>query len=587
MKSFQIAQPVEKRTMMRLEFPCSLHAARAAGMELREFLAGQSVSAAELDAWELAAVEAANNAALYAPESRRGLALSIEASVSAKSVEVRITDHTDGFELPDSTELPDLESEGGRGLFLIRTLTDSVDYLRGRNGNILAMSKARDQAAKARPIPTVAELESELSLLTEELAASYESLSAIFSFTSTFSNAEDPLALVEPWMKELARVTSAAWYAFFVASPDGRTLTLASGSGPEIPAKIQVPSRGEPAPDGCAIGLAVWSRQDVWFDASMPLDHEDILAAAVGRSSGMLHSVFIGSQLIGFVALGRRVDEHPFTAGQVNVIHTFADFLGTQIRHAQVQRESLLNQVMRRDLEIASSIQQSLLPSALPRSPGLEVYGSATSAREVGGDFYDVIGFADGSVLIVIADVMGKGVPAALFAAILRTLVRSRRDIARQPGELLEWVAATLFSDFDRVEMFATMQLAYYDVPARRVHVAGAGHCPLLIAAPDGAIHEIPSDGVPIGIQYDSHYAEFVHSVAPGSRLLLFTDGVTESRNLAGEQWGSDRLRDWLSTAPQQPPAQLGEALLSNITHHRGAAPVPDDITFVLLATHT
>ena len=291
--------------------------------------------------------------------------------------------------------------------------------------------------------------------------------------------------------------------------------------------------------------------------------------------------------LVGLVALGRRVPDHPFTAGQVNVIHTFSDFLGAQLHHAQARSDSTRHQIMRRDLEIAASIQQSLLPDELPTSPGLGIFGSATSAREIGGDFYDVIGLPDGSVLAVIADVMGKGVPAALFAAILRTLVRSRCDLAEHPGKLLEWVAGTLFEDFERVEMFATMQLAYFDIRHQTVHVAGAGHCPLLIAAPCGTVTEIASEGVPVGIMQAARYHEAAHSVAPGSRLLLFTDGVTESRNIEGDQWGMKRLLPWLSAAPPAPPAELGADLLAQLSAHRGTAPVPDDITFVLLATHS
>ncbi len=587
MNPTQSAPVAENRTTLKLAALCTLQSVRDAGIEVRKFLAGQGLGEQVLDEWELVIMEAANNAVLYSSEAVRHLPITIDAAVGATSVEVRIGDHTAGFDFPEDATLPDPESEGGRGLYLIRALTTSVDYLRGKKGNVLVLTKNREQVVGRRRAATVEELECELNLLTEELAASYESLSAIFSFTSTFSNAEDPMALVDPWMKELARITSADWYAFFVASSDGRTLIRAASSGPEAPARINVPARGPTAPNACAVARAVWSRQDVWLDATAQLEDDDAMAPIARRSSGILHSVFIGATLVGFVGLGRHVDTDPFTAGQVNVIHTFSDFLGTQIRHAQVLRESLLNQVMRRDLEIAASIQQSLLPSALPNSRELRIFGSATSAREVGGDFFDVIGFGEGSVLVVIADVMGKGVPAALFAAILRTLVRSRRDIAKQPGVLLEWVAATLFSDFDRVEMFATMQLAYFDMPARRVHVAGAGHCPLIIASPTGKITELPSQGVPIGIESNSRCSEAVQAVEPGSRIILFTDGVTESRNIEGEEWGMERLRHWLAHTPEAPPAKLGEALLSEVTLFRGAAPVPDDITFVLLTTHS
>ena len=581
-----VAPGSETRPSFLTEFPCTLADARNAAIELRELLSSEGVVGAELGELELAIVEAANNAVNYVRESCRDLPVVMEAAVAEAYVDIRIWDHTEGFEMPEDVELPHHEDEGGRGLYLIKTLTDSAEYLRGKSANCFVLSKDRATPVKKVRTATVAQLEAELSLMTEELAASYESLSAIFSFSSTLAHASEPMDLIEPWMRELGRVTGADWYAFFIAGPDGRELVQMAASGEDAP--VEIPLRKDRSFGGrpSAAARAVQGRQDVWFEATVPLSKDDPLTVIANGTSGLLHAVFLGSSLVGLVALGRRVAEHPFTAGQVNVIHTFSDFLGAQVRHVQVQRESTTNQLMRRDLEIAADIQQSLLPAILPRSPGLEIFGSATSAREVGGDFYDVIGFPDGSVLVAIADVMGKGVPAALFAAILRTLVRSRHDIAAHPGKLLEWVAATLFHDFDRVEMFATMQLVYFDTAQRKVHVAGAGHCPLLIAAPDGSIVEVPPEGVPVGIIPAPSYPESVHPISPNSRLLLFTDGVTESRDLSGDQWGMARLLKWITSAPNLPPNQLGTALLASIAAHRGAAPVLDDITFVLLTTH-
>ncbi len=560
--------------------------ARNAAIALRDFLNAEGFSPTELDEWELAVVEAANNAVNYAPDSRKESPVVIEASVSQSITDIRIIDNTEGFDLPETVELPDFEMEGGRGIYLIRTLTDSANYFRGKSRNVFELSKKRKSPGAKPRTATVEQLEGELTLMTEELAASYESLSAIFSFTSTLANASDPMDLVEPWIRELARVTGAAWHAFFVVSPDGRSIQCATASSEAVPSSISILPEAERRSGSSAAARTVQSRQDFWFEIASPLPPDDPLATISNGTSGLLHGVFLGSVLVGLVALGRSVPNHPFTAGQVNVIHTFSDFLGAQLHHAQVRNDSTRHQIMRRDLEIAASIQQSLLPDELPSSPGLEIFGSATSAREIGGDFYDVIGLPDGSVLVVIADVMGKGVPAALFAAILRTLVRSRCDLAEHPGELLEWVAGTLFEDFERVEMFATMQLAYFDIRHQTVHVAGAGHCPLLIAPPSGPVIEIASEGVPVGILQAARYPEAVHPVAPGSRLLLFTDGVTESRDVDGDQWGMRRLLSWLSTTPPAHPEALGADLLARLAAHRGAASVPDDITFVLFTTH-
>jgi len=481
-------------------------------------------------------------------------------------------------------DLPDPESEHGRGLYLIQVLADTAEYLRGKKSNCLILTKRRAEPVPVRPPGQPEQLEAELTLMTEELAASYESLSAIFNFTATLCQAEEPLDLVAPWMKELARITGADWHAFFVLDVETYSLLCAAAQGSEVPAIIPMRQVGSAR---CLAAEVVKSRQDFWFDPDTQMLAGDTLARALAGTSGFLHPVFLGPTLVGMAALGRRVAEYPFTAGQVNVIHTFADFLGSQIRYGQVQREITRSQVLRRELEIAASIQQSLLPAVLPKTSHLDIAGFATSASEVGGDFFDVVGLPGGSILVVIADVMGKGVPAALFAAILRAVVRARHDLASEPGRLLEWLNETLFQDFDAVDMFATVQLAYFDPSGRSVRVATAGHCPLLVADARGVVAEFAADGLPIGIQPFGSYPEQTAAIEPGSRTLLYTDGLIEAQNSAGERWGGAHLSQWLTTtvSSNRSVEDMGAELKAELQRFRGTAPVTDDETFVLLAS--
>jgi anti-sigma regulatory factor (Ser/Thr protein kinase) len=138
----------ETRPSFRTEFPCTLLAARDAAMELRRFLPSEGLSETELDAWELATVEVANNAVNYVRDSARETPFVVEAAVGESHVDGRVWDHTDGFEMPENVELPEFEDEGGRGLFLIKTLTDSAEYLRGKSANCFALSKARTEPAR-------------------------------------------------------------------------------------------------------------------------------------------------------------------------------------------------------------------------------------------------------------------------------------------------------------------------------------------------------------------------------------------------------------------------------------------------------
>lgn len=578
--SEHLAPALEHPATLRLTISPSLSTAREASVRVRSFLAGQGVSEEEQSSWELVAAEALTNAVSYPPAERANFPVEVDVVVTKAFVELRVADHTDGFTMPKVATLPPDDSESGRGLYLILTLTDRADYLRGEHGNTLVLRRARTGPPTGPP-RTVEELEAELGQMTEELAASFESLASIFQFTAELGNAEEPMKLVGRWMSELARITGADWHSFHALDSVEKVLNVVASVGEYVPEQIKF----DPGEDGERMGLAgraIVSRQDVWFDPRTTITAEDPLRALIRGCSGLVHPVFVGSTLIGIAAFGRRVDGYPFTAGQVNVIHTFADFLGSQVRVAQVQRDAVATQVLRREVEIAASIQHSLLPSYIPRLPGHEIAGSAMSAREVGGDFYDVLEVRPGALLLVIADVMGKGIPAALFAAILRTLIRSRRDLADQPDALMDWLNVTVFPDFERVEMFATVQLVFLNTMAEKMTVCSAGHCPLLVVSQEGELTEIAADGIPIGIAESAAYPSQDVAFPPGSRALMFTDGLMDAANPEGTQFGLDQLRTWLATAAAATPTSLRAVLAA---HESGAASA-DDQTFLLINAH-
>src|SRR5690349_4433642 len=151
------------------------------------------------------------------------------------------------------------------------------------------------------------------------------------------------------------------------------------------------------------------------------------------------------------------------------------------------------------ELAIARAIQASLLPKEFPKLPGFGLAGYCQSARQVGGDFYDVLPLSDTRALLVVADVMGKGVPAALFAASLRVLVRSLVERKLRPHELLRRINRQMYEELSSVDMFITAQFVEIDTACRVLRVANAGHCPLLASDGCGPTQVIAPDGLPLG----------------------------------------------------------------------------------------
>ncbi len=189
-------------------------------------------------------------------------------------VEVRITDHTAGFDLPEKIVLPPVDREKGRGLFLIQSMASEVEYLRGRRENCMVIRRRRPASAAASASSVTLEnrlLEDEQTLqaMTEELASCYESLSAMFRFSAALNRLQQTEEFATTWMRELLTIVEADWYRLLLADPEGRELRVAAASLPAEPDHA-LPLSPAP-PDVQSVELrAAMHRQDVWIDSGSP-----------------------------------------------------------------------------------------------------------------------------------------------------------------------------------------------------------------------------------------------------------------------------------------------------------------------------
>ena len=573
-----------------LEAPSDLRAAAELCRQAREFLANAGLAAEEVDAWELALAEAANNAVKHCRPDAARLPVRVDLFAAREWIEVRVTDHTPGFDWPEKAELPPDDCESGRGVFLIQNLTDESHYLRGRGENCLVLRKRRSPAketpAPPQPDPAqeLAEARRTLDLMTEELASSYESLSAIFRFTAELQGGGNSGEFIRRWLNQLLAITESDWFVLRLSDGASAQLRVAATSAADWHNEpVQV---GVTADQSHSIeATAAARRNDVWFDASSPLPATDPLAGLAGSGCGFAHPLFVNDMLVGVLSIGRRDGERPFEAGHVSVIQTFADFLGLQIRSTQMQEEQVRARINSRDLEIAANLQQALLPVQLPAARCATLAGFYRSSRQIGGDYYDALPTADGNLLVAVADVMGKGLPAALFAFMFRSLVRARPDLASRPGEFLAWLNQNLFQELDRAEMFITAQIAFLDCQRGEIRVASAGHPPMLVASPTGEMKEISAGGPPLGIIAGAEFPEEAHLLG-GGRALMFTDGLIEARNPKGELLGLDAVKNALAGSASS--GESGEAarqrLARLLQEFEQGTPAADDTAFIVIA---
>lgn len=239
------------------------------------------------------------------------------------------------------------------------------------------------------------------------------------------------------------------------------------------------------------------------------------------------------------------------------------------------------------ELEDARRIQDSLLPTTFPVLPGFQLAGFCRSARFVGGDFYDVVQLGENCALLVVADVMGKGVPAALFAATLRTLVRGMVQWTQNPADMLARINAVMFEELNAVDMFITTQLAVVDAANNLLTVASAGHCPLLLADAQGGVNAVVAKGMPLGISRECGFAQTVVPLNSLSCALLYTDGLTDARNSGGAAFGQRGVESWLAEhacGRNRSALEIKGDLLLELRRFDGQGFIADDQTFLVLA---
>jgi serine phosphatase RsbU (regulator of sigma subunit)/anti-sigma regulatory factor (Ser/Thr protein kinase) len=578
---------------LRFALPCELTRVREAAQTVHRFLGEQGCDEEILSACDLALVEACNNAIKYAPKSARAQSVEVEAMCHDGELELRVTDHTLGFDWPERVELPAPESESGRGLFLIQSLMDSAHYLRGKGENILILRKARPSPGvdNGNPAGTPMNHEQLITGLLEELSSCYESLSAIFRYGTEPAKTSDLNKFARRVLGDLSAVVGAEWFVFRTAQNQSRIDVLAASESALDMGPIVF--RGENSDAGFLESEAAVSRKPVWFDENRALAAGDPLRLKP-RSRGLVFPVFVESDFVGTLTLGKSLGRgasaqrtppgRTFTTSQTNVIAAFAQFLGIQIVNARLQEQQITNRIIARELEIAGSIQRSLLLKELPQLPGFELAALCRSAHQVGGDFYDVLKLSEDTALLVIADVMGKGVLAAMFAAILRAVLRATPELNHQPAALLARVNQLLFDELSGVDMFITAQLAFVDARTRKLVVGSAGHCPLLVADGSG-VKSLSPEGMPLGILPDTVFTSETVDLPAHCGVMLYTDGLTEAMDAAGERYGQDRLTEWFkeNQARARSAGELQAELASKLTQFQVKTGLNDDQTFLIM----
>ncbi len=230
------------------------------------------------------------------------------------------------------------------------------------------------------------------------------------------------------------------------------------------------------------------------------------------------------------------------------------------------------------ELEIAASVQQKLFPASGPRLRTIDYAGACLPARGVGGDYYDFLNLGDGSLGLVLGDVSGKGMPAALLMANLQACFRTQAAAgSKRPAEILEAVHRHFYTS-TQSDRFATLFFGIYDDRTRRMRYTNCGHCPPLLLRANGSVERLEPTAIMLGAFEDWSCGEDEVTLHAGDTLVLYSDGVTEAVNETGDDFGEERVIDAVRNSTANNANDLVGAIVNAVASHSGAARL-DDVT--------
>lgn len=523
---------------------------------------------------ELPLAEALNNAITHGSQSDPSQTVTISWSWSGEEACFHVSDagHFTPPEVAPPTLPDDPLTEGGRGLYLIHSMVDSVHHTNSPDGHCIHLTKKLSYSPKQ--LEDFVEMENTLEAMTSELSASYENVSALFHFGELLATSANYEEFANRALLQLLQLLSCGKITLRRLSSEGLLKCVSHQSSkptensPHHIAPYDPASESRCYESGKELPIPDCSR----LPAADPLHTE--------KACAYVYPMRFQEKSFGTLSIQCRQRKSFFTAAEINLGRVVADYLAIATATAGLQKQREIQQRSIREIEIASNIQASLLPREFPNHPVFEIFGTCKPALQVGGDFFDVITSPDGSIHIIIADVMGKGVPSSLLAATLRTAIRSHVHTTSSPGQLIEKANRQIYEDLERVGMFITAQCLWLKPDGLVLEVSSAGHCPLLIRR-SGKIELEHGESMPLGLSYDETFKDHQIQLSRGDGVLMITDGIYELFGSRKTPLGIDNLTALLEKAWIPPPQAFCHYLIEALKDEAQSSTADDDQTLV------
>jgi sigma-B regulation protein RsbU (phosphoserine phosphatase) len=331
-----------------------------------------------------------------------------------------------------------------------------------------------------------------------------------------------------------------------------------------------------------AVGLLPSEISDDWIDPEIArTEQETLYALQTGNHLLIGFPLMIKNDLFGVMLVEEDSDARRFRQKRVDIVSSIAQQMALSIQNEHLQLEMVSRERLEHEIQLARQIQKTFLPEHLPEIAGWNLAATWITARQVGGDFYDVIELPGGRLGLFIADVSDKGIPAALFMALTRTLVRAVVFDTPSPAEAMQRVNALIIPD-NQQGMFVTAVYGVLTLESGEFTYANAGHNPpIFLRRANRTTHLLRRTGAALGIIEDVPMEDRTIILEPDDFLLLYTDGLTEAFSLEDETYGDERLQQVLWAADAETARGVLDVLEKSVRQFMGSLPPADDLTML------
>jgi sigma-B regulation protein RsbU (phosphoserine phosphatase) len=413
-----------------------------------------------------------------------------------------------------------------------------------------------------------------------ELAERYEEINLLYSISEILGRTVSLEEGAGTILREVSETVGARRASILVHDPETHTLAVIARLGGE-----EEPTRPISIDDECSVSAHVFRT----LHSIIAEDGDMLCEAERGFRKGAMLTVPIlwttkdGGVPLGVVNLSDRRSGQAFTAGDQKLVTAIASQIGAAIQNARLVRQSLDQQRLQQEMQLAHDLQMKLLPGAEHVAPEAIVAARVDPAEDVGGDFYNLYRLSGGRIGVMIGDVSGHGYQAALIMALTMSASAIHAQGTDDPAEMLRRLYQSVKEELTTTEMFVSALYAVVDRANGVLRYGNTGHPHAFVVTRGGDVERLGAGGPPLGMSDEAPRSEMRQWDVGGDLLVLFTDGITDARNREGIRLGEEPVLDCVMRHREEPPEQIASRVFALLDHYTGDTPRRDDLTLVIL----